>query len=141
MAVVVPLLISPQAPPFRVQTELVAVNVTVTNAKGDVVRGLNQDAFTVTEDGQTATVAQFANEAVPVSLVVALDASSSMAGGRIKAAREAILDLLDRLGPDDEFYVLGFDYERLQHRAGNEGSRRGGATAESREAVRRHRAV
>jgi hypothetical protein len=49
----------------------------------------DREAFTVTEDGQPREIEQFADGAVPVSLIVALDASGSMAGGRFAYATEA----------------------------------------------------
>ena len=94
---------------FRSGTELVALNVTVTGEEGNVVRGLTQAAFAVAEDGKPQPIAQFAAEGVPLSLVVAIDASESMRGRRIEFARQAVLRLLDRLDSDDEFYVFGFN--------------------------------
>ena len=98
-------------PAFHSRTDLVAMNVTVVDEHGNVVRGLTQDAFAVTEDLQPQPIVQFAADAVPLSLVIAVDASSSMAGARITFAREAVLQFLDRLGPDDELYVFGFNFQ------------------------------
>jgi Ca-activated chloride channel family protein len=98
-------------PAFHSRTDLVAMNVTVVDGRGNFVRGLTQDAFTVTEDLQLQPIAQFAAETVPLSLVIAVDASNSMAGARIRYAREAVLRFLDRIGADDEFYVFGFNYQ------------------------------
>ncbi len=96
-------------PAFRAKTELVALNVTVTDDKGTVVRGLARDAFTVTEDGKPTPIVQFASDPLPLSLVIALDASGSMAGRRFEFASEAVTSLLDRRGPDDEVVVYGFN--------------------------------
>jgi Ca-activated chloride channel family protein len=96
-------------PAFRTRADLVAMNVTVVDAQGGVVRGLTQDAFTISEDGQPRSIAQFTAESAPLSLVVAVDASSSMQGRRFAFARETVLKLLDRLGPDDELFVFGFN--------------------------------
>lgn len=98
-----------QRPTFKIQTDLVALNVTVTNEQGRVVRGLTQDSFTVMEDGKPQKIAQFASDSVPLSLLVALDASESMRGRRFDFAREAVLQLVGRLGPDDEVGVFGFN--------------------------------
>jgi VWFA-related protein len=98
-----------QPPAFRARTELVAMNVTVVDAKGTPVRGLAREAFTVSEDGQPRAIEQFANGHVPLSLVVALDASGSMVDRRLVFAKEAVMRLVDRLGPEDELRVLGFN--------------------------------
>lgn len=98
-----------QARPFRSGAELVRLTVTVTDRDGKVVRALPSDAFAITEDDIGRPIVQFAAETVPVTLVVALDFSTSMQGRRIASARAAVLALLDRLGPDDEFVVIGFN--------------------------------
>jgi Ca-activated chloride channel family protein len=98
-----------QPPEFRSQTDLVALGVTVVDAKGSSVGGLPQSAFTITEDGHPRAIQYFAGDHVPISLVVALDASESMKGARFAVAREAVKGFLDRLGPNDEFTLLGFN--------------------------------
>ncbi len=45
----------------------------------------------------------------PATLVVVLDRSGSMAGGRLEAAQTALLSLVDRLDPADNFGVVAFD--------------------------------
>jgi hypothetical protein len=45
----------------------------------------------------------------PATLVVVLDRSGSMAGGRLQAAQTALLQLVDRLDPADSFGVVAFD--------------------------------
>jgi hypothetical protein len=72
--------------PFRTRTDLVALNVTVLDDKGVPVGGLNRDAFTVTEDARPQPIEHFASDDVPISLVVALDSSESMKGGRFERA-------------------------------------------------------
>jgi len=96
-------------PAFKTHTDLVALNVTVTNERGWVVRGLTQDSFAVMEDGTPQRITQFAGDALPLSLRVALDASESMTGRRFDFAREAVLQLVGGLGPDDEIGVFGFN--------------------------------
>jgi Ca-activated chloride channel homolog len=98
-----------QSPAFRARTDLVAMTVTVLDDKGVPVPDLPQGAFTVTEDGRARPIAQFANGGVPISIVVALDASESMKGSRFDGARQAVKGFLSRLGPEDEFTVIGFN--------------------------------
>lgn len=98
-----------QPPSFRSRTDLVAMTITVVDDKGAPQPGLHQDAFTVTEDGRPRPVEFFAAAEIPLSIVVALDCSESMRGLRFAAAREAVAGFLDRLGPDDEFTIVGFN--------------------------------
>src|ERR1051325_11668472 len=85
--------------PFRSQTELVVLNVTVTDELDRRVTDLTQDRFIVTDDGKPQPIAQLANGAVPLSLLGALDTSGSMAGARFEFACQAVVALMDRLGP------------------------------------------
>jgi Ca-activated chloride channel family protein len=96
-------------PTFRSRTSIVAMNVTVLDEHGAPVPRLTRDAFTITEDGRPRPIASFAAGNVPISLIVALDASESMTGARFALAREAAIGFLDRLGPDDEFTVMAFN--------------------------------
>jgi VWFA-related protein len=98
-----------QAPAFRSRTDLVALTVTVLDDKGLPVPRLAQAAFTVTEDGKPQPIAHFASGEIPISLVVALDCSESMRGERFEVARKAVTGFIDRLGPDDEFTLIGFN--------------------------------
>jgi len=102
---------------FRSGVELINVNATVTDARGRFVDGLTRDDFVVYEDGELVEVTQFSNERVPVSLGIVLDASGSMEGRKMEAARGALDRFLyDLLGPDDEIFLYAFSYTpvRLQ---------------------------
>jgi Ca-activated chloride channel family protein len=99
-----------QAFSFKTGVELVSVPVTVTDAGGHSVSGLQREDFVVTEDGQPQTVSQFDAERVPVSLGILLDTSGSMVGEKIVAAQKAIHRFLfDLLGAGDEVFLYRFD--------------------------------
>src|SRR5690348_1558466 len=51
----------PQRPQYRVHvtSELVLVNVVVRDKKGDLVRGLKKEDFTLLEDGKRQTISTF----------------------------------------------------------------------------------
>lgn len=53
-----------QRPTFRSRIDIVYVNVIVRDKKGQPVRGLTADDFTITEDGQPQTIKTFAYEEV-----------------------------------------------------------------------------
>lgn len=94
---------------FRADIALVNVTVTVTDRDGRFVPNLTRDDFVVYEDGRPQPITHFMNERVPVSLGLAIDASGSMAGAKMDAAREALRRFVeDLLGPDDEVFVLRF---------------------------------
>jgi len=87
----------------------VAVSVTVTRRDGRTAGGLRQSDFHLAEEGHPRPIEYFFNERVPLSLVLAVDASESMIGGRFRFAQEAAAVFLDGLGPADEVAVVGFN--------------------------------
>ena len=67
----------PDIPVFRAQTELVLMDVSVTDAKGAPIRGLKQSDFTLLEDGSPQQIRDFEeheseNNEAPKAAVVAL---------------------------------------------------------------------
>ena len=99
----------------RVNTDLVVVNVTVTDGDGKYVRGLKRDDFTLLEDGREQKLSTFGAEETPFAAAVLLDFSGSMEK-RISMARAAAIRFLDGLREEDVAAVYRFDseIERLQ---------------------------
>lgn len=94
------------APTFRTGVADVRVDAQVVNGK-DVVTGLTQDDFIVTDEGQPQKLVYFGRDAEPVSLVLLLDISGSMQRWieRISGVgREA----LGYLRPSDRVAILVF---------------------------------
>jgi VWFA-related protein len=101
---------TPQAPPspvFRSGSALVALNVSVQDAGAKYVGGLRPDDFAVYEDGVKQDVRFFESSAVPLDLVVLIDASSSMSD-KIQIVREAAAGFLNTLRPGDRGAVVSF---------------------------------
>jgi VWFA-related protein len=93
-------------PSFRARTELVRLDVLVTDA-GTPVAGLRAADFEVRDNGVLQQVrAVDAIEAVPLAVV--LDTSGSMTGDRLDLARSATRELLGQLAPRDSAAVLAF---------------------------------
>jgi len=101
------------APRFAGGVQLVEVYVTVTDARGEPVTGLRRDDFEVSEDGRVQEVTAFAAGEVPVTVVVGVDRSWSMAGEPLRLATRATQAFLDALGPADRSMVvaIGSDVE------------------------------
>lgn len=100
---------------LRVNTDLVVVNVTVTDASGKYARGLHGADFKVMEDGHEQAISNFTAEETPFAAVVLLDFSGSMEN-RISLARSAAIHFLDGLRDEDVAAVYRFDskVEQLQ---------------------------
>ena len=102
----------------RVNTDLVVLNVTVTDKAGGYVRGLRASDFKIYEDGievPVSSIASFSLQETPFASVVLLDTSGSMET-RLTLARSAAIRFLDGLRDEDVAAVFKFDtkIEQLQ---------------------------
>src|ERR1044072_759557 len=107
---------------IRTNTELVVLNVTVTDKAGQYVKGLKASDFKVYEDGvevKQNMIASFSVQESPYAAVVLLDSSGSMEA-RFSLARSAAIRFLDGLRPEDVAAVYRFDskVERVQEFSG-----------------------
>lgn len=95
----------------KVNTDLVVLNVTVTDKAGHYVPGLRLSDFSVFEDGKpvgTQMVSSFSMHESPFASVILLDTSSSMER-RLSLARSAAIQFLDKLREEDVAAVFKFD--------------------------------
>jgi Ca-activated chloride channel family protein len=103
---------------LRTNTDLVVLNVTVTDSAGKYVRGLKAADFRIYEDGVAVpvdSIASFSLQETPFASVVLLDTSGSMES-RLALARSAAIRFLDGLRAEDVAAVFKFDtnIEQLQ---------------------------
>jgi Ca-activated chloride channel family protein len=106
----------------RVNTELVILNITVTDKAGQYVPGLKRSDFTIFEDGKqipAELITSFSLHESPFASVVLLDTSGSMET-RLSLARSAAIRFLDRLRLEDVAAVYKFDskVEQVQEFSG-----------------------
>ena len=95
----------------RVNTDLVVLNITVTDKAGQYVPGLRLSDFRIFEDGKEISpqlVSSFSVHESPFASVVLLDTSGSMES-RLSLARSAAIRFLDRLREEDVAAVYKFD--------------------------------
>ena len=112
-APLVAIILSPALPAaqFRGAVDLVEVTATVTDGRGRFLTGLREKDFTIREDGVPQRLIRVSADREPVSLGLVLDASGSMQGARMNAARAAIHRLLfERLDPRDELFFVAFGF-------------------------------
>ena len=107
---------------IRVNTDLVVLNVTVTDKDGHYAKGLKASDFKVFEDGvevKPDMISSFSLQESPYAAVVLLDSSGSMEA-RLSLARSAAIRFLDGLRPEDVAAVYRFDskVERVQEFSG-----------------------
>jgi len=104
---------TPSRPVFRSEIGLVVLQATVKNSRGEVVKDLDRDAFTVYENGKRQTLSVFRRDDVPVSLGILIDNSGSMKKKRAQV-ETAALALVRASNSQDEVFVLNFgDKPRL----------------------------
>jgi Ca-activated chloride channel family protein len=93
---------------FRSGANLVALNVTVTDAKKQFVSGLTQEDFAVYEDGVAQQLRFFEARQVPLDLIVLIDTSSSMRD-KMSVVHEAAVGFLKTMRPVDRGAVVAFN--------------------------------
>ncbi|OLD66749.1 MAG: hypothetical protein AUI52_02670 [Acidobacteria bacterium 13_1_40CM_2_68_10] len=92
------------------EVRLVNVYATVRDRKGNPVRNLSRDDFSLLEDGVPQTLTHFTSAKVPLTIALLIDASNSMnLGGKIELARKAAVDFAESVDPEDRLMVLSFD--------------------------------
>ena len=96
-----------QPPSFRAGVELVSLNVTVTEG-AKYVTDLNQEDFSVYEDGVKQDVTFFNKSNLPIALALLLDTSASMES-KLQTAQEAAIGFAKKLRPQDLAEVIDFD--------------------------------
>ena len=94
---------------FSSQVQLVEVYATVTDAKGEPITGLTRDDFEVYENNQIQDVSTFAAGEFPLTVALGVDRSWSMAGDRLKLAKQASQSFLRALKPGDRSMVVAIN--------------------------------
>jgi Ca-activated chloride channel family protein len=93
---------------FGSSIEIINLTVTVTDAQGRLIPGLNREAFSVFEDGVKQELALFNKDRLPLSVVLLMDTSASMED-KIGAARSAAKRFVATLVPEDRARVVAFN--------------------------------
>ena len=96
---------------FSSRVQLVEVYATVTDAKGELVSGLDEDDFEIYEDNERQEVSTFAAGEFPLSVALGVDRSWSMAGDRLRLAKRAAQSFLRELKPNDRSMVVAISSE------------------------------
>ena len=95
-------------PTLRVDTNMVLINVTVTDPLNRFVTGLEAENFKLFEDKSEQRIASFASEDAPLSVGLVFDASQSM-GSKLQKARLATAQFFKTANPEDEFFLVQFN--------------------------------
>lgn len=95
----------------KIDTDLVPIDVTVTDEKGRLVRNLNKEDFKLYEDGIERPIASFNVEKIegaprPVAIVFAIDVSGSMTPEEIDRVADAMREFSHRLAEHPAVFAL-----------------------------------
>src|SRR5437899_8713272 len=96
---------------IKVDTDLVPIDVTVTDSKGRLVRNLKKEDFKLFEDGIERPIASFNVEKIegaprPVAIVFALDLSGSMSPEEIARVSDAMREFSKRLAEHPAVFAV-----------------------------------
>src|SRR5712671_4644661 len=92
---------------IKVDVDLVLVNATVSDSKGRLVTGLEQENFRIWEDKVEQKAEYFSSEDTPMSIGLIFDATGSMED-KISRARDAAVSFLKIGNPEDEYFLVTF---------------------------------
>ncbi len=90
--------------------DLVALHVTVTDKRGDLVTDLNKDNFKVYENKVRQDISLFSRADIPVSAGLVVDNSGSMREKRAQV-NAAAMTFVKTSNPEDEMFVVNFNDE------------------------------
>ena len=96
---------------FSSQVQLVEVYATGTDAKGEPVTGLKREDFEIYENNQIQDVSTFAAGEFPLTVALGVDRSWSMAGDKLRLAKQASQSFLRALKPGDRSMVVAISSE------------------------------
>jgi Ca-activated chloride channel homolog len=95
---------------IKIQTEMVQLDVKVTDQTGRSVPGLTKTDFVVYEDKVGQNIESVNGEEAPVSMGLVIDTSGSMRA-KLYTVAEAAQDLIRQMRPDDEAFLVQFKTE------------------------------
>jgi Ca-activated chloride channel homolog len=99
---------TPAAPIFSSESELVVLQVTVFDRRGEPVRQLPREVFHVVEDGTPQTITMFSGDEAPVAVGLVVDNSSSMLTRRAMVTA-GVKAFAESNRPDDQAFTIVFN--------------------------------
>jgi Ca-activated chloride channel family protein len=93
---------------FSARSDLVVLNVAVTDSRGGFISGLPEDVFRVIDEGRPQKIEFFAEQDAPATIGLLIDASGSMLENRDRVVA-GITEFAKASHPEDEFLPLVFN--------------------------------
>jgi Ca-activated chloride channel homolog len=95
---------------IKIPTEMVQLDVKVTDQSGRPISGLTKGDFAVYEDKVSQSIESVSSEEAPVSIGLAIDGSGSMIA-KLYTVSNAAKGLIRQMRPDDEAFLALFNTE------------------------------
>ena len=92
----------------RLHSDLVVINVTVTDSEGQYAHGLASKNFSILEDGVPQKIDSFTAEEAPFAAAILMDMSGSMEY-RFGLVRGAAASFIESIREDDQVALYGFN--------------------------------
>src|SRR5215469_339314 len=90
---------------LRVETDLVLVPVSVTDARNRPVVGLSKENFVLSDQARQQQIRFLSTEDAPLTVGLILDVSNSMTD-KIDAEKEALVEFFKQANPDDDYFAV-----------------------------------
>jgi Ca-activated chloride channel homolog len=95
---------------IKIGSEVVLINVLVSDSKNRFVENLKKEEFELYEDGKKQELSFFAKQDEPISIGILIDGSTSMLdNGKLEEAKKAAHALFEKSNPKDEAFLMKFD--------------------------------
>ena len=94
--------------PIKIDTLIVTIPLTVSDAKGRNVPGLKKENFSIFQNGEEQEVELFLNEEAPMNVAILLDTSFSTRDV-LDDIQDAARDFIKVLRPEDRALIVSFD--------------------------------
>jgi VWFA-related protein len=114
LAVAAVLPLAGQTPRFTSRVDAVRVDALVTDGNRPV-RGLTARDFELRDNGVAQSVTDVSHETLPLNIIAVLDVSASVRGGPLVRLKEAMLELVAALGPEDRAAVVTFSHRMASY--------------------------
>ena len=92
-----------------INTDLITLNISVTDNYGRAVTGLDKRAFNICDNQMLQEIHFFRDEDAPASISIVFDTSGSMSDDKINQAKEALAHFIQTSHNQDEFFLIDFN--------------------------------
>lgn len=100
---------TPRDEKITVNTDLITLNVSVTDQTGRAVTGLTKNNFSIYDNKELQDIYFFSDADLPASVSIVFDTSGSMSESKILQAKEALARFIRTSKDDDEFFLVDFN--------------------------------